>query len=82
MTDINVIVGKRITLTLNDQHHGIDWLAAETGISERVLLSRLSGRTTWNLSELGEIATALGCGWADMVPDCKSDEHQMGVPDA
>lgn len=56
---IDALLTERITLTLNALHRGVSWLAAETGISERILLSRLAGQTTWTLSELGDVAQAL-----------------------
>lgn len=65
---IDALIAERVTRTLNDQRHGIDWLAGQTGISERKLRSRLSGRTVWTLSELGCVAMALGAGVSEMVP--------------
>lgn len=56
-----------VTTALLDNHRNVAWLSRQTGISSRVLHSRLSGRTTWTLTELGMIANALEDPWGDLV---------------
>ena len=57
-----------VTTALLDNHRNVAWLSRQTGISSRVLHSRLSGSTEFNLSELGRIASVLGLGWAELAP--------------
>lgn len=66
---IDALLAERITRTLNEQHRTVAELARQTGISSPCLHRRLSGQTVWTLSELGEIANALGCGWGELVPE-------------
>lgn len=73
---IDDLLCERITRTLNEQHHGIDWLATETGLSERVLHSRLAGTTSFSLSELGAVASVLGCGWGELVEIHEAGEQR------
>ncbi|MFZ2624249.1 MAG: hypothetical protein WAX29_03280, partial [Propionibacterium sp.] len=60
---VNVRLRMTVGAALLERHRSIAWLATETGLSERVLRSRMAGTTSFGIAELGAVATALGCGW-------------------
>lgn len=70
---IDALLSERISRTLNERGSTVSWLAERTGVSERVLHSRLAGNTEFTVGELGAIATALGCGWGSLV-----EHHEIG----
>lgn len=65
MTDINRRLNQRITRELDQQHHGIAWLAEQSGIPEHALTAKMSGATDFTAVEIAQIANALEIGFLE-----------------
>lgn len=67
-TDSRRVVASAVAARLECHGGGLDWLAAQTGTPVRTLRSRLGARSDFTVTELADVAAALGISPTLLVP--------------